>query len=175
MLAAVALLGVLAEPADAHSLLQTAIPGDGAALEAAPLEVRLTFNEPISASIGALRVYDETGEQIDAGDASTADGDPRTVRVRLRDGLGGGTYVATFAVTSADAHPVRGAILYSVGEAAGDDDAELAAIFARALADPAVVGRVLATSFGRSAGVRLAGLALLHATLPGVWSRPGCS
>lgn len=250
LLAAWALLGALATPARAHSLLQTAIPADGAALDAAPFEVRLTFNERISASIGALRIYDDTGEQVDAGDASTADGDPSTLRVRLRDGLGDGTYVATFAVTSADAHPVRGAIVYSVGEAAAADDAELAAIFARAqdgdrvlaatasslrgvvyaggllavggtifllwvagrdaadrarlrrivragavvcaattvlalgvqgallsglgtraLADPAVVGRVLATSFGRSAGVRLAGLALLLATLPGVWSR----
>lgn len=250
VLAAWALLAVPAAPAQAHSLLQTAIPADGAVLDAAPFEVRLTFNERITASIGALRVYDATGEQVDAGDAGLADGDPSTVRVRLRDGLGEGTYVATFAVTSADAHPVQGAVLYSVGEAAAADDAELAAIFARAragdrwlaatasvlrgvvyggsllavgaaifllwiagpagvdrprlrrivraggvlaaaatlvavgvqgallsglgaraLADPAVLGRVLATSFGRSSGVRLAGIAVLVAALPGVWSR----
>jgi len=244
------LLAVFATPARAHSLLQTAVPADGAALESVPSEVTLRFNEPVIASIGALRVYDDTGEQVDVGDASTAEEDPSILRVGLRDGLADGTYVATFAVTSADAHPVRGALVFSAGEAGAADDGEVAAIFARAqdgdralavtasglravvyagallavggaiflllvagreaperarlrrivhagaavcavatiialsvqgallsglgaraLVDPAVVGRVLATSFGRSAGVRLAGLALLLAALPGVWSR----
>ena len=68
---ALALLGtaVAAAPAPAHALLEATTPERGAALEAAPREVRLRFSEPVEIAFGAVRVYDAHGAQVQEGDA----------------------------------------------------------------------------------------------------------
>jgi len=146
LLTCLALLA-LAAPASAHAVLQETVPADGSELETAPDDVVLRFNEPVGSSLGAVRVYDSTGTQVDAGDASNGPDDDTVLRVGLPDGLAEGTYVVTWTATSTDAHPIRGAFVFDVGAAAGADDDAIAAIFAQATDGD--VGTGIAAAAGR--------------------------
>ncbi len=123
-------LGVLgASPAAAHAVLESTSPFDGESLDQAPGEVLLVFNEPVGAPQGAVRVFDSTGERVDAGDADNGERPP-TLRVGLPAGLADDTYVVTWRAISADSHPVKGAFLFTVGAGDGADaDALLAQVF----------------------------------------------
>lgn len=117
LLAAFFVLGFSARPADAHAILVSSSPGDGAVLERAPGEVVLEFNEPISADLGGLRVFDADGDRIDEGALRNVD---TTLAIDLTSSVPDGAYVISYRVISADGHPVRGGIVFSVGESAGD-------------------------------------------------------
>jgi copper transport protein len=114
---AAAVLLLAAAPASAHAVLESSTPGDGAQLDEAPTEVRLEFNESVSADLGGVRVYESGGDRVDEG-AVRVDGG--VVSVDLRNGLGDGAYVATYRVVSADGHPVQGGIVFSVGDVEAD-------------------------------------------------------
>lgn len=115
-----------AAPAAAHAVLLASSPGDGGRLDEAPAEVTFRFNEPVSATTGAVRVLDASGARVDDGDV---DAGGTELTVGLRDGLGEGTYVAGFRVVSADGHPVRGAISFTVGDARAAGEDLLASVF----------------------------------------------
>jgi copper transport protein len=115
LVAAVVLLS--ASPASAHAVLVASTPADGAHLDTPPDTVRLEFNEPVSAALGGLRVYESGGDRVDTGETRS---DGSIVEVDLRDGLGDGAYVATYRVVSADGHPVQGGLVFSVGDAEAD-------------------------------------------------------
>lgn len=121
-----AVLGLSADPAAAHAVLVATTPADGARLDEVPEEVVFEFNEPVSATTGAVRVFGSTGARVDDG---TVDVTGATVTVALRDDLGDGAYVASYRVLSADGHPVSGAIAFAVGDGPPDDDAVLASLF----------------------------------------------
>jgi copper transport protein len=114
--AAVVLLIVLipASPAWAHAVLVETVPSDGARLETSPAEVTLVFNEPVSVALGALRVYDSAGRQVDRGDAAHGES-PEQVVVSLPE-LATGSYVVTWHAVSADGHPVKGAFVFQIGD-----------------------------------------------------------
>ncbi len=116
------LLLVPAAPASAHAVLTGATPAQGDALDTAPDEVRLTFNEPVAVNDGALRVFDADAVRVDEGPTDEA-GDGSEVAVLLPD-LPDGAYVAVYRVVSADSHPINGTITFTVGagEALDDDD-----------------------------------------------------
>jgi copper transport protein len=116
-LAATAGLVATAIPAVAHAVVVSTSPSDGERLEAPPEVFRVEFNEAVSTDLGGLRVFDEAGDRVDEG-AVRRDG--ATVEVGLRDDLDEGAYVATWRVMSGDGHPVRGAIVFSVGDADPD-------------------------------------------------------
>ena len=124
-----------ADRADAHASLESTSPSDRGAVATAPEQVEFVFNEEVSVAPGALRVYDRDGARVD--DSQQLQVAPDTVAVGLRD-LDPGGYVATYLVTSADGHVIRGAITFQVGDAAAIDDATVAALFTSG--DAAVVG-----------------------------------
>ncbi len=115
--AAALLCGLLAAllpaaPASAHAALVRTSPAQGGVVVTAPNEVVLTFSEPVSVVTGKVRVI--------APDGSRADGDAPTVRggvvaIPVRSDAGRGTYLVSYRVISADAHPVSGGFTYSVG------------------------------------------------------------
>jgi copper transport protein len=120
----VASLGLVvagATPAFAHAELVSTDPQAGGVYDEAPKTLTLRYSEPVEASLGAVRVYDGRGGRLDIDKPSHPDGKPSAVRVDLGD-LRDGSYVVTWRVISADAHPVRGAFTFQVGpEATGDD------------------------------------------------------
>jgi copper transport protein len=115
-----------ADRADAHASLEATTPGDRSEVVTAPEQVEFRFNEEVSVAPGALRVYDRDGTRVD--DSQQAQVAPDVVAVGLRD-LDAGGYVATYLVTSADGHVIRGAITFQVGDGAAVDDATVAALF----------------------------------------------
>ena len=117
---ALALAALLALPATAfsHATLQSTVPERGAQLDAAPAQVVFKFDEAVEASFGALRVFDSSGQEVQVGKAFHPGGKGSEIAIRLKPGLGDGTYTATFRVVSADGHPVSSGFVFTVGEAA---------------------------------------------------------
>src|SRR4051794_37168396 len=101
-------------PAWAHSGLSTSSPGEGQVLAAAPDQVTLTFDEPVSAGFDAVKVYDDKLRRVDLGTLAVS-GPASTIRTSLPGGLRDGTYVVLWRVVSDDSHPVTGTFRYSVG------------------------------------------------------------
>ncbi len=121
-LLALGLLVALASPAGAHATLESSDPAPDAVLDEAPDQVVLRFSEPVRAGDDALRVFDGEGRRVDEGDPSRPDGDS-SLALAVPD-VGDGSYVATWRVVSADAHPISGGFTFRVGQgsAAVDDD-----------------------------------------------------
>jgi copper transport protein len=108
-----ALLGAAA-PASAHAVLLGSTPTDASVLDVPPTEVELRFNEAVGVEPDSVVVLDADGERVEDGQPST-DASGMTVTVPLRADLPEGSYIVTYRVISADAHPVRGALVFSVG------------------------------------------------------------
>ncbi len=108
-------LALLPAPAGAHALLEATTPERGARLDAAPRAVTLRFSEPVEASFGAVRVYDNRGREVQAGPPRASGA---RVTVGLRTGLPDGGYTVTYRVISADSHPVSGGFVFAVGDGA---------------------------------------------------------
>ncbi|MGE3622056.1 MAG: copper resistance protein CopC, partial [Acidimicrobiia bacterium] len=117
LVAGIGLVALVPSPAAAHATLVASDPADGARLDAAPAQVRLTFSERVSADLGGLQVVDAGGSRVDRGAVEVTGS---VVEVGLRPDLPDGTYVATYRIVSADGHPVRGGLVFSVGEAPAD-------------------------------------------------------
>src|SRR5215475_10051958 len=108
--------GVLAgaPAAWAHATLVTTSPADGAIIKQAPTSVSATFDQPVGVSNTSLEVFAPNGDRVDAG-ATTHGAKPSQIVVKLKSGLGHGTYTVGWHVISADSHPVQGAWTFSVG------------------------------------------------------------
>ncbi len=130
----------VATPADAHAILVATSPGDATRIDDAPDQVDFEFSEPVELELGGLAVFDSSGTRVDDA-APVTDG--TTVSIDLADDLADDTYIATYRVVSEDGHPINGAIVFTVGEAAatatfdidrvlGDDDQEWEALAALA-------------------------------------------
>src|SRR5262249_31952328 len=117
---AVALCALLFAPAvaSAHATLEATVPARGATLDTVPAQVVFKFDEPVEASFGALRVFDAQGKEVQAGSAFHPDGPGPEIAVKLRPGLGQGTYTATYRVVSADGHIVSSGFVFTVGTGA---------------------------------------------------------
>jgi copper transport protein len=147
------LLLAAASPASGHAILQQTSPARGITVERQPELVSLRFSEPVEGSFGAVRIFDSRGERVDAGDLLRPKGD-ESVGVKLKSDLPDGSYTATYRVISADAHPVSGGFVFSIGAAStpGKTVSELTA--------ESDVGAVTQTAFGISRGVTYASIAL---------------
>jgi copper transport protein len=115
----------LAEPASAHAVLEATTPGDRAHLDAAPSVVTLQFSESVSAEVGAVKVFDGNGKQVDNGNLEVRG---NVVTLGLQSGRGDSAYIVTYRVISADSHPVRGAFTFTVGSATEASDSAVAAV-----------------------------------------------
>jgi copper transport protein len=122
---------LLAAPASAHATLSSTEPVGGTAVKTSPESVVLRFSEAVQIPLGSIRVFaSPSGKQIETGSAGHEDGG-RAVAVNLPK-LDEGSFIVTWRVTSADAHPIHGAFTFTVGEASGG--AEDAALVQRLLA-----------------------------------------
>jgi copper transport protein len=121
LLAGLVALLASASPTLAHAVLVDSDPSEGAALESAPDEAVLQFNEPVELVEGGLRVHGADAERVD--DGVTRSGEDGVIAVALPDDLPDGGYLVVYRVISADAHPVSGVIGFTVGDGQAVDDA----------------------------------------------------
>jgi copper transport protein len=114
--AACALVLVVAPPTFAHAVLEGSDPTPDSTLHGVPATVTLTFDEPVSTPLGALRVFGPDGQRVDDGAVTHPDGEGQKVGVGLGSTTATGTYLVSWRVISADSHPVSGAFTFSVGK-----------------------------------------------------------
>jgi copper transport protein len=119
----VVLVGVFASPAFAHATLLTTEPQPGGKFTTSPRAVTLRFDEPVEVSLGGIRLFDGSGNRVDAGAPVHPGGAGNIVQSSIPD-LRDGTYVVTWRVISADSHPIQGAFTFQVGTAASTTNAD---------------------------------------------------
>ncbi|WP_046867207.1 CopD family protein [Microvirga massiliensis] len=107
-----ALAALAPSAAWAHAALVQSDPADGQVLAAAPTMAHLRFNEPVSPLV--FRLFDASGRiHRDLGVTRHE----RMIMVTLPAGLGTGSHVLSWRVTSTDGHPIGGSLTFSVGQA----------------------------------------------------------
>jgi len=109
------LLMSTAGSAAAHSALEASDPPAGAVLAAQPAAVTLTFNEAVEVNDGAIEVFDDRFNRVDAGHVTSIGPGPSRIQIGLRPGLAQGTYTVSWHASSADTHAVSGSFRFSVG------------------------------------------------------------
>ncbi|MBX9752455.1 MAG: copper resistance protein CopC [Roseococcus sp.] len=95
----------------AHSELRGSSPADGARLTAPPAEFLLRFNEPVQVTF--LRLTDAAGQTLPlrrAGDAAPR----REERALPQDPLPPGALRLEWRAISADGHPIRGTLRFTL-------------------------------------------------------------
>jgi copper transport protein len=119
VLAALALALALLLPASAlaHAQLVGTSPQSGSTVKTQPREVIFKYNQPVGGTVGAVRVYNAQGDQVDNLDVSHPGGHQSWMGVGLTPNLPDGTYTATYRVISADTHIVYGGLVFSIGHA----------------------------------------------------------
>ena len=98
----------------AHAALVEMSPAAESTVEQAPVEVRLTFTEGVSATPDSIRVFDPAAQELTGIEAVGAGTE---VTAPLPDLERTGSYTVSWKVVSADGHPIRGAYLFHLGEA----------------------------------------------------------
>src|SRR5690625_2834040 len=114
------LLGLLmvAPVATAHDVLIESDPTDGDALDEAPAEIVLTFNnDPLDLG-NALTLADDSGATI-AEVEGAASGRDVVFDLSGAD-IPAGELTANWRVVSSDGHPIEGSLTFAVAEAAGE-------------------------------------------------------
>jgi copper transport protein len=155
---ALALLGLLASApvAYAHAQLLGTSPASGATVKVQPQEVIFEFNQDVGGTLGAVRVYDAQGNEVDDLDVTHPDGDEHWMGVGLKPGLPDGTYTGTYRVISADTHIVYGGLVFNIGHAGAAPKFTVAGLIGRNRS-----GRVTTISFGVVRALNYLTLALM--------------
>ena len=176
LLAVVVVVLGSAAPAAAHAALVTSTPAPQARLSEPPTEIVLTFDEPVEATLGGIRLYDATEQRIAVGEARRVPGDAMQLRAPIEEDLADGLFVVTWRATSEDGHPVSGAFTFQVGTAAPADTSGLIARLLAGEGDDSAVGALLAVArFVGYVGLALlvGGFAFLALAWPAGATRPG--
>jgi copper transport protein len=126
------LVALGAAPAYAHATLTGTEPTQSQQFPSGkpPAVITIRFDEGVVVAPTSVQVYDAHAKAVKLTSVGTV-AEGRVVQTRLPR-LGDGTYVVTWRVTSADAHPVQGAFTFGVGKAAGSSANVGALLSARA-------------------------------------------
>lgn len=108
-----------------HAQLLSTDPAENAVLEAAPSQVTLTFNEPVSPL--TLTLIGPDGSALNVTGQTTGG---EIVSVQLPSGMASGTHVLSWRVVSTDGHPIGSSLVFAIDHITGAAPV--------GLADPAV-------------------------------------
>jgi copper transport protein len=113
---ALAGVGVLASPADAHALLERSYPAAGASLSRAPDAMLLYFTEAPEPSLSPVSLLDSSGQAVPrVGKPTVVPGNARELRVRLPR-LSDGVYTVNWrTVSKVDGHVTGGSFAFGIG------------------------------------------------------------
>jgi copper transport protein len=153
-------LALLPASALAHATLQQTVPQRGAKLDKPPAQVTFRFDESVEASFGALRIFDSKGREVQTGKAFHPGGKGADIAVKLKPGLGDGTYTATYRVVSADGHVVSSGFVFTVGEASAPAES-----LDQLLATGSKSGKITTAALGVARALQYAAIALGLGTL----------
>jgi copper transport protein len=174
-IAATALLA-LAPAALAHAQLLGTSPQSASTVAKQPAEVIFEFNQAIGGTLGAVRVYNAQGEEVDNLDVGHPYGQQHWMGVGLKPNLPDGTYTGTYRVISADTHIVYGGLVFNIGHAGAAPKFTVAGLI-----NSNKSGHVTEVAFGVVRGLAYVSLALgigclaflVFAWLPGLAAAAG--
>ncbi len=155
VLAVAGLLGS-APAAWAHAQLLGTSPVSGSTVKVQPQGVIFEFNQDVGGTLGAVRVYDARGEEVDDLNVSHPDGNEHWMGVGLKPGLPDGTYTGTYRVISADTHIVYGGLVFSVGHPSASSKVTVAGLIGKNKS-----GKITEVAFGVVRGLNYLTLALM--------------
>lgn len=112
-LLALALVAVPAQQAFAHDYLMASNPEDGAALDAQPSQVVLSFNNDIQKLGAQMIILDQSKSPVASG---TPVVEGKNVSFDVPADLGNGVFTVNWRVVSSDSHPIDGTLSYTVGD-----------------------------------------------------------
>jgi copper transport protein len=147
---------VAAPAAFAHAQLLGTSPESGSTVATQPKEVIFKYNQNVGGTLGAVRVYNAKGEEVDNLDVSHPEGQEHWMGVGLKPGLPDGTYTATYRVISADTHVVYGGVVFNIGHAGPASTVTVASLIGRNKS-----GKVTEVAFGVIRGLDYLSIALL--------------
>jgi copper transport protein len=162
---ACALAGLSVAPAAAlaHAQLLGTIPQAGSTVARQPPLVVFEYNEPVGFTLGAVRVYNATGGEVDNSDVVHPSGIGSRLGVGLKPRLPDGTYTATYTVISADTHVVTGGLVFELGHASASS-LSVGSLIARDK-----TGEVTTVAFSVVRGLDYVSLALAVGGLAFLW------
>ncbi len=154
----VTLLGLLASAPSAwgHAQLLGTSPLSGSTVPVQPKEVIFEFNQDVGGTLGAVRVYNAQGDEVDDLNVSHPDGNEHWMGVGLKPGLPDGTYTGTYRVISADTHIVYGGLVFSIGHPSASSKVTVAGLIGKNES-----GKVTKVAFGVVRGLNYLTLALM--------------
>lgn len=116
LLLAFAAAGIAPPAAQAHNVLLSSDPKDGATLPAAPARVTLVFDQAVRQGYAQVGVTGPDGSSWADGSAEVA---AERVSVRVKPLPSGGAYTVGYRILSADGHPVTGKITFTLAAGTG--------------------------------------------------------
>ena len=114
------------------------------------------FNQDVGGTLGAVRVYNAQGDEVDNLDVSHPDGNEHWMGVGLKPHLPDGTYTGTYRVISADTHIVYGGLVFTIGHAGAAPKFTVAGLIGKNKS-----GEVTEVAFGVVRGLNYLTLALM--------------
>ena len=114
------------------------------------------FSENVGGTLGAVRVYDAQGNEVDNLLITHPDGNTHWMGVGLKPHLPDGTYTGTYRVISADTHIVYGGLVFSIGHAGAAPEFTVARLIGKNES-----GEVTKVAFGVVRGMNYLTLALM--------------
>lgn len=102
-------------PANAHPTLLSTTPAAGYSVSAAPDQVRMVFDEPVSVEARGVRIEDDRGEPVRTAEVASEQGGRRLV-VGVLDDLPAGRYLVRWRVTAQDGDVVDAGFDFAVAE-----------------------------------------------------------
>jgi copper transport protein len=146
----------LAPSAFAHAQLLGTSPLSGSTVQRQPAEVIFKFNQNVGGTLGAVRVYDAQGNEVDDLAVSHPEGQEHWMGVGLKAHLPDGTYTATYRVVSADTHIVYGGLVFNIGHAGAPPKVTVAGLIGRNKSGP-----ITEVAFGLVRGLDYLSIALM--------------
>jgi copper transport protein len=139
-----------------HAQLLGTSPVSDSTVKVQPKEVTFEFNQDVGGTLGAVRVYDAQGNEVDDLSVSHPDGNEHWMGVGLKPNLPDGTYTATYRVISADTHIVYGGLVFNIGHSGAPPKFTVAGLIDRDKS-----GSVTEVAFGVVRGLSYLTLALM--------------
>src|SRR6266851_1077698 len=113
---ALAWVGVLASPAEAHALLERSYPAAGASLSRAPHVMLLYFTEAPEPGLSTVSLLDSSGQIVPGGGTPAAvPGDAQELRATLPTLIDGVYTVNWRTVSKVDGHVSGGSFAFGIG------------------------------------------------------------
>ncbi len=100
--------------ASAHPQPRSATPKPNAVLTSSPGEIRIGFSESLVAAFSGLEIDDQSGKQMDTGDATVNPNDAKELIVPIKGKLAPGTYTVKWHAVGTDTHHVSGHYSFQV-------------------------------------------------------------